>query len=121
MASLINSLLMVRSVPWQHQLVTLLVPIATAIAWITARRPAQRYGWWLLAAYVMCWVDRRAFSLPADQQVHTATQAALVLSGTAIKLIGVIMVWMLLPQMLRREAAGVAVRREPSWPADAAA
>ena len=69
----------------------------------------------------MCWVDRRAFPLPADQQVHTATQAALVLTGTSIKLIGVIMVWLLLLQMLRREAAGFAVRRQPAWPADAAA
>jgi len=120
-ASLISSLLMVSSVTWQHHLVTLLLPMATAIAWITARRPAQRYGWWLLAAYVMCWVDRRAFPLPADQQVHTATQAALVLTGTSIKLIGVIMVWLLLLQMLRREAAGFAVRRQPAWPADAAA
>src|SRR5256885_13010596 len=109
MASLINSLLMVRSVPWQHQLVTLLVPIATAIAWITARRPAQRYGWWLLAAYVMCWVDRRAFPLPAGQQGHTATQAALLLTGTAIKPICGIMVWLLLLQMLRRADPGVCV------------
>src|SRR5438874_2564413 len=120
-ASLISSLLMVSSVTWQHHLVTLLLPMATAIAWITARRPAQRYGRWLLAAYVMCWVDRRAFPPPADQQVHTATQAALVLTGTSIKLIGVIMVWLLLLQMLRREAAGFAVRRQPAWPADAAA
>src|SRR5256712_4046855 len=88
-ASLISSLLMISSVTWQHHLVTLLLPVATAIAWITARRPGQRYGWWLLAAYVMCWVDRRAFPLPADQQVHTAAQAAPVPTGTSLKLIGV--------------------------------
>jgi alpha-1,2-mannosyltransferase len=65
-AALVTSLLIVSSVTWQHHLVTLLLPIATAIAWITFRRPGARYGWGLAAAYAMCWVDRRAFPLPAD-------------------------------------------------------
>ncbi len=102
-AALITSLLIVSSVTWQHHLVTLLLPIATAIAWISVRRPGARYGWGLAAAYVMCWVDRRAFPLPADLQVHTAGQAALVLAGTSVKLAGLLLLWLLLLRMLRHE------------------
>src|SRR5256886_329342 len=64
-AALITSLLIVSSVTWQHHLVTLLLPVATATAWITVRRPGPRYGWGLAAAYIMCWMDRRGFPLPA--------------------------------------------------------
>jgi alpha-1,2-mannosyltransferase len=102
-AALITSLLIVSSVTWQHHLVTLLLPIATAIAWITARRPGTRYGWGLAAAYIMCWMDRRAFPLPADLQVHTPGQGALVLAGTSVKLAGLLLLWLLLLQMLRHE------------------
>ena len=102
-AALITSLLIVSSVTWQHHLVTLLLPIATALAWITVRRPGARYGWGLAAAYVMCWMDRRAFPLPADLQVHTPGQAALVLAGTSVKLAGLLLLWLLLLMMLRRE------------------
>ena len=102
-AALITSLLIVSSVTWQHHLVTLLLPIATALAWITVRRPGARYGWGLAAAYVMCWIDRRAFPLPADLQVHTPGQAALVLAGTSVKLAGLLLLWLLLLMMLRRE------------------
>jgi alpha-1,2-mannosyltransferase len=102
-AALTTSLLIVSSVTWQHHLVTLLLPIATAIAWITARRPGTRYGWGLAAAYIMCWMDRRAFPLPADLQVHTPGQGALVLAGTSVKLAGLLLLWLLLLQMLRHE------------------
>ena len=102
-AALITSLLIVSSVTWQHHLVTLLLPIATALAWVTVRRPGARYGWGLTAAYVMCWMDRRAFPLPADLQVHTPGQAALVLAGTSVKLAGLLLLWLLLLMMLRRE------------------
>ena len=109
-AALVTSLLIVSSVTWQHHLVTLLLPIATAIAWITVRRPGARYGWGLAACYVMCWVDRRAFPLPADLQVHTPGQAALVLAGTSVKLAGLLLLWLLLLRMLRHEQR-IAVRR----------
>ena len=102
-AALITSLLIVSSVTWQHHLVTLLLPMATALAWIMNRRPGARYGWGLAAAYVMCWTDRRAFPLPADLQVHTPGQAALVLAGTSVKLAGLLLLWLLLLMMLRRE------------------
>jgi alpha-1,2-mannosyltransferase len=108
-AALVTSLLIVSSVTWQHHLVTLLLPIATAIAWITVRRPGARYGWGLAAAYAMCWVDRRAFPLPADLQVHTPAQAALVLAGTSVKLAGLLLLWLLLLRMLRDEQR-IAVR-----------
>ena len=108
-AALITSLLVVSSVTWQHHLVTLLLPIATAIAWITVRRPGARYGWGLAAAYLMCWVDRRAFPLPPDLQVHTPGQAALVLAGTSVKLAGLVLLWLLLLRMLRHEER-IAVR-----------
>jgi alpha-1,2-mannosyltransferase len=102
-AALVTSLLIVSSVTWQHHLVTLLLPVATAMAWITVRKPGARYGWGLAAAYVMCWVDRRAFPLPADLQVHTPGQAALVLGGTSVKLAGLLLLWLLLLRMMRHE------------------
>ena len=102
-AALITALLIVSSVTWQHHLVTLLLPIATATAWITVRRPGARYAWGLAAAYIMCWMDRRAFPLPADLQVHTPVQGALVLAGTSVKLAGLLLLWLLLLQMLRHE------------------
>jgi alpha-1,2-mannosyltransferase len=119
-AALVTALLIVSSVTWQHHLVTLLLPIATAIAWITVRRPGARYGWWLFAAYAMCWVDRRAFPLPADLQVHSPAEAALMLAGTSVKLIGLLLLWALLLQMLRRERVVVSVRR-PDQPVTGAA
>ena len=114
-----TSLLIVSSVTWQHHLVTMLLPVATAIAWITVRRPGHRYTWWLFAAYAMCWIDRRAFPLPADLQVHGAGQAALVLTGTSVKLLGLLLLWALLLQMLRRERSGALMR--PARPAAGAA
>ncbi|HEY0492523.1 MAG TPA: glycosyltransferase family 87 protein [Candidatus Dormibacteraeota bacterium] len=102
-AALITSLLIVSSVTWQHHLVTLLLPIATAIAWITARHAPARYGWWLAAAYALCWMDRRAFPLPSDLLVHSPLQAALVLLGTSVKLAGLLLVWALLLRMLAYE------------------
>ena len=110
-SALVTALLIVSSVTWQHHLVTLLLPLATGIAWITVRRPGARYSWWLLAAYAMCWVDRRAFPLPADMQVHSWTDAALVLAGTSVKLVGLLLLWTLLLQMLRLEAGRASVRR----------
>ena len=120
-AALMTSLLIVSSVTWQHHLVTLLLPMATALAWITQRRPQARYGWALTAAYVMCWADRRAFPLPADLQVHSAAQGALVLAGTSVKLVGLLLLWMLLLQMLRREREPLALRRPEPPAADTAA
>jgi glycosyl transferase family 87 len=120
-AALITALLIVSSVTWQHHLVTLLLPVATGIAWITVRRPGARYGWWLFAAYAMCWMDRRAFPLPADLQVHSSTQAALVLAGTSVKLVGLLLLWTLLLQMLRVEQHMASVRRPDQSVAGAAA
>jgi hypothetical protein len=119
-SALITALLIVSSVTWQHHLVTLLLPMATALAWITVRRPGERYGWWLFAAYAMCWMDRRAFPLPADLQVHSPADAALILAGTSVKLIGLLLLWTLLLQMLRRERVTVSVRR-PDQPVTGAA
>jgi alpha-1,2-mannosyltransferase len=114
-AALVTSLLIVSSVTWQHHLVTLLLPIATALAWITVRKPGARYGWGLAAAYVMCWLDRRAFPLPADLQVHSPGQAALVLAGTSVKLAGLVVLWLLLLRMLRHEQRlAVAVPERPA-------
>jgi hypothetical protein len=110
-AALVTSLLMVSSVTWQHHLVTLLLPLATAIAWITVRRPGAHYGWWLGTAYAMCWLDRRAFPLPADLQVHSPAQAALVLAGTSVKLLGMLLLWSLLLQMLHQERRRTAIRQ----------
>ena len=119
-AALMTSLLIVSSVTWQHHLVTLLLPMATALAWIVQRRPGARYGWLLAAAYVMCWVDRRAFPLPADLQVHSTSQGVLVLAGTSVKLLGLLLLWTLLLQMLHHERQQAALRR-PERPAAAAA
>ena len=105
---------------WQHHLVTLLLPLATAIAWMTVRRPGHRYGWWLFAGYAMCWIDRRALPLPANLQVHGAGEATLVLAATSVKLLGLLLLWTLLLQMLRQERA--AALTQPARPtADAAA
>ena len=110
-SALVTALLIVSSVTWQHHLVTLLLPLATGIAWITVRRPGARYGWWLFAAYAMCWIDRRAFPLPTDLQVHSGTDAALVLAGTSVKLVGLLLLWTLLLRMLRVEAQLASLRR----------
>ena len=118
-AALMTSLLIASSVTWQHHLVTLLLPVATAVAWITVRRPGHRYAWWLFAGYAMCWLDRRAFPLPADLQVHDAGQAVLVLAGTSVKLLGLLLLWTLLLQMLRRERSGAVM--QPARPAAGAA
>jgi len=94
------------------------------MAWVAARRPAARYGWALVAAYALCWLDRRAFPLPADLQVHGAAQTTLVLAGTSVKLAGMVLLWFLLLQMLRRERALALTRparRSPSAPAEFAA
>ena len=118
-AALMTSLLIVSSVTWQHHLVTLLLPMATALAWISARRPGARYGWALMAAYGACWIDRRAFPLPADLQVHSASQGALVLAGTSVKLLGLLLLWGLLLEMLRRERKLMGALRRPGRPAAA--
>lgn len=115
-AALTISLLIVSSVTWQHHLVTLLLPMATAMAWIAARRPPARYAWWLFGAYLLCWMDRRAFPLPADLVVHSPAQATLVLAGTSVKLLGLLMIWLLLLQMLRLERRA-AIRRPEQPPA----
>jgi hypothetical protein len=119
--ALVTSLLIVSSVTWQHHLVTLLLPMATATAWISARRPGARYAWALAGAYAMCWIDRRAFPLPADLTVHSAGQAALVLAGTSVKLLGLLLLWVLLLQMLRRERRQARVLTQPGRPAADAA
>jgi hypothetical protein len=121
LAALVVSLLIASSVTWQHHLVTLLLPMATAAAWISLRRPGAHYWWWLFAAYALCWMDRRALPLPADLQVHSAAQAALVLAGTSVKLVGLLLLWLLLLQMLRRErlASGVRLPARSSTPAAA--
>jgi len=120
-AALTTSLLMVSSVTWQHHLVTLLLPMATGIAWITVRRPGARYAWWLFGAYAMCWIDRRAFPLPADLQVHSSAQAALMLVGTSVKLFGLVLLWTLLLQMLRVEQGQAALKRRDQSAAGVAA
>ena len=123
-AALVCALLIASSVTWQHHLVTLLLPVATGMAWVAARRPAARYGWALAAAYALCWLDRRAFPLPADLQVHGAAQATLVLAGTSVKLAGMVLLWLLLLQMLRRERALALMRparRSAAAPAESAA
>ena len=118
-AALTTSVLIVSSVTWQHHLVTLLLPLATSIAWITVRRPGARYGWWLFAAYAMCWLDRRAFPLPADLQVHSQLDAALMLAGTSVKLVGLLLLWTLLLQMLRREQGQASITRPDQSVSDA--
>jgi alpha-1,2-mannosyltransferase len=117
--SLVCALLIASSVTWQHHLVTLLLPFATALTWITARQPGRRYLIGLFLAYAMCWMDRRAFPLPADLQVHSAAQAALVLLGTSVKLAGMLLLWALLLGMLRHERRLVDLSR-PGRSADGA-
>lgn len=116
-AALTAALLMASSVTWQHHLVTLLLPLATGMAWIAARRPPARYGWLLTGAYALCWIDRRVFPLPADLHVHNAGQAALMLAGTSVKLAGLFLIWGLLIQMLRLERRA-ALLRQPERPAE---
>jgi hypothetical protein len=118
-AALMTALLIVSSVTWQHHLVTLLLPMGTALTWIASRRPGVRYAWWLFASYALCWMDRRAFPLPADLIVHSNAQAALVLAGTSVKLIGLLLLWTLLLEMLRRER--IRALRLPELPAAGAA
>lgn len=120
-ASLVPALLIVSSVTWQHHLVTLLLPLATGMAWISVRRPGGRYAGGLVVAYALCWIDRRVFPLPVDLQVHSASQAALVLAGTSVKLVGMILLWLLLLQMLRRERAALRPVSRPARPADGSA
>jgi hypothetical protein len=120
-AALMTSLLIASSVTWQHHLVTLLLPMATSLAWITQRRPGARYGWALAAAYVMCWADRRAFPLPADLQVHSAAQGAMVLAGTSVKLVGLLLLWTLLLAMLRHERRVASALERPQRPVTGAA
>ena len=115
-AALTTALLIASSVTWQHHLVTLLLPLGTAMAWIAARRPPARYGWLLTGAYALCWVDRRVFPLPADLQIHNAAQAALMLAGTSVKLVGLFLIWGLLIQMLRLERRSALIR-QPERPA----
>jgi hypothetical protein len=115
-AALTAALLIASSVTWQHHLVTLLLPLAIGMAWIAARRPPARYGWLLTGGYALCWVDRRVFPLPADLQVHNAGQAALMLAGTSVKLVGLFLIWGLLIQMLRLERRA-ALLRQPERPA----
>lgn len=102
-SALVTSLLIVSSVTWQHHLVTLLLPIATALAWMATRKAPAGYGWWLAAAYALCWMDRRVFPLPADLLVHSRLEVALVLLGTSVKLAGLIALWVLLLRMLAYE------------------
>lgn len=116
LAALTAALLIASSVTWQHHLVTLLLPLSIAMAWIAARRPPARYGWLLAGAYALCWLDRRIFPLPADLQVHSPAQAGVVLAGTSVKLVGLFLIWGLLIQMLRLER-GTASVRQPERPA----
>ncbi len=102
-ATLVAALLIVSSVTWQHHLVTLLLPFAVAMTWVHARQMGWRWRAWLVTSYVLCWLDRRTFPLPADQQVHSGVEAALVLAGTSVKLVGLMALWLLLLTMLRRE------------------
>jgi len=103
MAAFVVALLIVSSVTWQHHLVTLLLPLAVALAWIIERRPGRRYAIGLAAGYALCWLDRRAFPLPADGLAHSTLQAIGILAGTSVKLCGLLVFWALLLVMLRQE------------------
>ena len=124
-AALTTALLIASSVTWQHHLVTLLLPITIALAWLQVRRPGAHYAWLLLLSYGLCWIDRRALPLPADLQVHSAGEGALVLAGTSIKLAGLLLLWSLLLLMVRRErqlgALSSPARSGPAPAASAAA
>jgi hypothetical protein len=103
LATLVVALLIVSSVTWQHHLVTLLLPFAVAMAWIIDRRPERRYAIALVAGYALCWLDRRAFPLPADGIAHSALDSMAILLGTSVKLGGLLLLWVLLLAMLRRD------------------
>lgn len=103
LAACVVALLIVSSVTWQHHLVTLLLPLAVAMAWILERRPGTRYAVALAAGYALCWIDRRAFPLPSDGLAHSTVQAIGILAGTSVKLCGLLIFWALLLAMLRRE------------------
>ncbi len=102
-AAFIVALLIVSSVTWQHHLVTLLLPLAVGTAWIIERRPHRRYAVGLVVGYLLCWLDRRAFPLPADGVAHSTWQAIGILAGTSVKLCGLLIFWVLLLAMLRRD------------------
>ena len=103
LSALLVALLIVSSVTWQHHLVTLLLPLAVAMAWIIERRPGRRYAVSLAAGYLLCWLDRRAFPLPSDGVAHSTLQAIGILAGTSVKLCGLLTFWILLLLMLRHE------------------
>jgi len=102
-AAFVVALLIVSSVTWQHHLVTLLLPLAVAMAWIVERRPGRWYAIGLAAGYALCWLDRRVFPLPADGGAHSTLQAIGILAGTSVKLCGLLVFWTLLLLMLRHE------------------
>jgi glycosyl transferase family 87 len=119
LAMLMVALLVVSSVTWQHHLVTLLLPLAVAMAWIIERRPGRRYGVGLAAGYALCWLDRRAFPLPADGLAHSTLQGIGILAGTSVKLCGLLTFWVLLLLMLRHERRLALTQPRPaavSWP-----
>ncbi len=102
-AAFIVALLIVSSVTWQHHLVTLLLPLAVGMAWIIERRPDRRYTVGLVVGYLLSWLDRRAFPLPADGVAHSTWQAIGILAGTSVKLCGLLIFWVLLLAMLRQD------------------
>ncbi len=114
LAALLVALLIVSSVTWQHHLVTLLLPLAVAMAWIIERRPGRRYPVSLAAGYLLCWLDRRAFPLPADGVAHSTLQAVGILAGTSVKLCGLLTFWILLLLMLRHERRLALTRLRPA-------
>ena len=116
-AAFIVALLIVSSVTWQHHLVTLLLPLAVGMAWIIERRPDRRYAVGLLVGYLLCWLDRRAFPLPADGVAHSTWQAIGILAGTSVKLCGLLIFWVLLLAMLRRDRR-LAIRQPRSAAAE---
>jgi hypothetical protein len=119
--AMVTALLMVSSVTWQHHLVTLLLPLAIAMAWVAARHPGTRFWWGLLVGYALCWTDRRIVPLPPDQVVHGAAQAILVLGATSIKLAGLTLLWAMFLRMLAWERAAIRRQAEPSIAASSAA
>ncbi len=114
LAALIVALLIVSSVTWQHHLVTLLLPLAVAMAWIIERRPERRYAVGLALGYLLCWLDRRAFPLTADGVAHSTLQAIGILAGTSVKLAGLLTFWILLLLMLRHERRLALTRPRPA-------
>jgi len=67
------------------------------------------------------YVDVKRRGLPADMPVHSWTDAALVLAGTSVKLVGLLLLWTLLLEMLRVEANRASVRQPDQSVAGAAA